>query len=341
MRKKIRIIHTGGTLGMGRTPSGYGPIPGLLAKQMSAIPELQHPDLPAYHIHELHPLIDSSNMSPDHWMRIAHDIVQHHESVDGFIVLHGTDTMAYTASALPFILENLSKPVVLTGAQIPLVEIRNDARENLITAMQIAANYSIPEVMLFFGDRLLRGNRSVKVHADGFGAFASPNFPSLGTVGVDIDIRRELLLPMPDTSSSIAINALSESRVAILRLFPGISTEVITTSLSAPVKGVILESYGQGNAPDDNPRILSAIHKAVERGMVIVNCTQCLHGRVYMGAYATGAALAKAGVIGAGDMTTEATLAKLIYLFSQNLSSSKVNQLIQTNLKGELTPLPA
>lgn len=336
-RKKIYIIHTGGTIGMRREPDGYQPVAGFLAEQMAAMTELQHADMPAYEIHEHEPLIDSSNISPTHWLHIARDIATHYDAYDGFVVLHGTDTMAYTASALPFMLHGLAKPVILTGAQIPLCEVRNDGRENLITAMLIAANHSIPEVCLFFGNRLLRGNRAVKVNADGFDAFASPNFPPLGIAGIGIGIRWDLVLPMPDAPRPIAVKALSESRVAVVRFFPGISADVVRNILAPPIKGVVLETYGRGNAPDNDPALLAVLKEAVEQGVVIVNCTQCLRGRVQMGDYATGTALARTGVISGHDLTTEAAVAKLFYLFSRNMPADQVKTQMQINLNGEMS----
>ncbi len=188
MPKRLYIAYTGGTIGMRRTPDGYAPAAGFLEAQMTAMPELADPRMPAYEIHEYDPLLDSSNMRPADWVRIGRDIVAHYDAYDGFIVLHGTDTMAYTASALPFFLQELRKPVIVTGSQIPLCEIRNDARANLITSMLIAAEYPVPEVCLYFGGKLLRGCRSVKVDADGLDAFDSPKYPPLGTVGVEIQI---------------------------------------------------------------------------------------------------------------------------------------------------------
>src|ERR1043165_7349962 len=193
MRKRVYIAYTGGTIGMNRTRGGYCPEPGHLQRQMAQMPELEHPSMPSYTIHEDAPLLDSSNITPAEWVKIAHDVDAHYARYDGFVVLHGTDTMAYTASALPFMLHGLGKPVILTGSQIPLCEVRNDARENLITSLLIAAKYDIPEVCLYFGGKLLRGCRAVKVSASGFAAFASPNVPPLGTVGIDIEIAWDLV----------------------------------------------------------------------------------------------------------------------------------------------------
>ncbi|GBC63830.1 L-asparaginase 1 [Desulfonema ishimotonii] len=339
MGKKIYIAHTGGTIGMKRTPDGYMPSPGYLAEQMALMPELKRDLMPSFDIREYDPLIDSSNMSPENWLKIARDIAENYDRYDGFVVLHGTDTMAYTASALPFMLRGLDKPVILTGGQIPLCEIRNDSRENLITAMLIAANYNIPEVCLFFGNRLLRGNRSVKVDANSFEAFDSPNLPPLGVTGIGIDINWDLVLPRPKIrTDDISVHMMNESRVAALRLFPGISEEVVKNILAPPIRGLVLGTYGVGNGPGDNPKLMAALKTASDRGVVIVNCTQCLRGRVRMGAYAAGTALGRAGVISGFDMTTEAALAKMFYLFSQNLPADEIREKMQQSLRGELTP---
>ena len=336
MRKKVYIAYTGGTIGMKSIGNGFMPATGYLQKLMSNLPDLQSDILPDYRICEYDPLLDSSNMTPHDWLKIANDIAVHHNEFDGFVVLHGTDTMAYTASALPFMLQGLQKPVVITGAQIPLCKVRNDARENLITALLIAANFKIPEVCLCFGDKLLRGNRAVKVDADSLDAFESPNFPPLGTVGIEIKINWDLVLPPPKTRRPIAVKALNESRVGALRLFPGISTDIVKNFLQPPIRGLILETYGIGNAPEDL-KLISALKAAGDRGVVIVNCTQCLKGTVNMENYATGAALAKAGVISGFDMTLEAALAKLSFLHNQNLPVAKIKKMMQTDMRGELT----
>ena len=336
MRKKVYIAYTGGTIGMKRTAEGFVPAAGYLERLMDNVPELKSDLLPTYRIGEYEPLLDSSNMSPSDWLRIANDISARHSEYDGFVVLHGTDTMAYTASALPFMLQGLQKPVIITGAQIPLCRIRNDARENLITALLIAANFKIPEVCLCFGDKLLRGNRAVKVYADSLDAFESPNFPPLGTVGIEIKINWDLVLPPPKTRKTIKVTALDESRVAGLRLFPGISVDIVKNFLQPPIQGLILETYGMGNAPEDRD-LIATLEAAGDRGVIIVNCTQCLKGTVNMEDYATGSSLAKAGVISGFDMTPEAALAKLSFLLSQKLSVAKIKELMQTDLRGELT----
>jgi L-asparaginase len=337
MRKRVYIAYTGGTIGMRKTADGYAPEPGYLAQQIAGIPELKSPSMPAYEVHEYSNLLDSANMTPEDWLKIARDIERHYEAFDGFVVLHGTDTMAYTASALPFMLEGLRKPVVLTGAQIPLCEVRNDARENLITAMIIAGDDPIPEVLLCFGSKLLRGCRSVKVDASGFDAFDSPNESPLGRVGVKISIDRDRVLPPPEAGCPLRVRSLDESEVAVLRLFPGISPAIVDNTLQPPLKGAVLETYGLGNGPSHSPELIGAIRRAVDRGVVVVNCTQCLKGSVDMGGYATGSALLKAGVISGWDMTLEAALAKMFFLLSRGLPVAEVKHGMQLNLHGELS----
>jgi L-asparaginase len=299
------------------------------------MPELRHESMPEYVVHEYDPLLDSSNMTPREWHAIARDIQSHYDEYDGFVVLHGTDTMAYTSSALPFLLGGIAKPVIISGSQIPLCEIRNDARENLITSLMIAANYPIPEVCLYFGGKLLRGCRATKVSASGFAAFDSPNFPALGEVGIDIQIHWDLVRkpssafsPVPDLSAPV---------VSSLRLFPGISHELVHNVLRPPLQGLVLEAYGVGNGPDQDGEFVEALRNAVSRGVVVIDCTQCLEGMVDLHAYAAGSALADAGVISGFDMTRETAIAKLYWLLGRGLPHAQVKQEMQRNVCGELT----
>ena len=338
MRKRLYIAYTGGTIGMCRTADGYAPAPGFLAAQMAEMPELRDGRMPVYDINEYTPLLDSSNMTPGDWIRIGQDIVAHYDAYDGFIVLHGTDTMAYTASALPFLLQGLRKPVILTGSQIPLCEVRNDARANLITCMLIAAEHPVPEVCLYFGNKLLRGCRSVKVDADGLDAFESPNYPPLGTVGVDIEIDWSHVRAAPASGTlTLAALAPKATTVGAFRIFPGLAPALLRNVLQPPLRGLVLETFGVGNAPDRDEAFLDAIREATGRGVVIVNCTQCLRGSVHQGEYAGGAALARAGVVSGYDMTAEAALCKLFYLFNSGCAAEEVKARIAEDLCGELT----
>lgn len=343
---RVLVLYTGGTLGMKQGPRGYSPAAGYLAELMEKLPPVHDPAMPRfttpisrfgrrvhYEVLEFDPLLDSSNMGMEDWARIAREIESHYAAYDAFIVVHGTDTMAYTAAALSFMLENLGKPVILTGSQIPLAQMRNDALGNLLGALTIAGHYEIPEVCLYFHEQLLRGNRARKVDASGFDAFASGNFPPLVTVGVDIDVDWGRVLPAP--KQPLKVRTGMNPNVAALRLFPGITAGIIANFLRPPLQGLVIETYGEGNAPDRRRDFLDALREGSDRGILIVNCTQCLRGAV-SARYATGKALSEAGVIGGADLTPEAALTKLSFLLGQGLPAAEVKRMMGQSLRGEL-----
>lgn len=332
--KSIYIAYTGGTIGMQRSTYGYVPIAGYMSEQLAQSPEFHRQEMPSFTVHEYSPLIDSSEMTPEHWQAIADDIKANYDKYDGFVVLHGTDTMAYTASALSFMLEDLSKPVIITGSQIPLCELRSDGHTNLLNALYLAAYYPIAEVCLFFNNTLFRGNRSTKAHADGFDAFSSPNFPPLLKAGIQIELIKGQINAC--SKNTLSVTPITPQPVGVVTLYPGISNDVLQNILRQPVKALIILSYGVGNAPQ-NEQFLALLKDACERGVIVINLTQCLSGTVNMGGYATGNALARVGVISGGDMTTEACLTKLHYLLSQSLSVEKIRQLMQQDIRGERT----
>ncbi|CAE6971457.1 ansA [Symbiodinium sp. CCMP2592] len=301
---------------------------------LQGMQELQDPAMPQYEVRELEPLIDSSAMGPSDWTKIARTLERNYMKYHGFVVITGTDTMAYAGSALSFMLEDLAKPVVFTGSMIPLAEPYNDARRNLILSMQFAAaQQSFPEVMIFFNDRLLRANRATKYSADGLDAFGSPNFPPLAIVGTSVRARTDLVVSNP--RGYMKVHPVADAHVLVIRLVPGFDAGVLSMIVEGKqsLRALVLETYGTGNAP-----VLAAVAEARKRDLLVVVCSQCPQGCVEMNQYAAGAELAKQGVISAGDMTTEATVTKLTFLLSR-YSTDQVAHRMGDDLRGEITPM--
>ncbi len=335
--KKICLLHTGGTIGMTRSEHGYIPKEGYFEAKLAEIADLRGEGMPSYDFYELSPLLDSSNMAVAEWNRIGAKIAELYDGYDGFVVLHGTDTMAYTAAALSFMLENVSKPVILTGSQIPLCEIRSDGRDNLITSILIAAEGAVREVCLYFGGVLLRGNRATKMSADGLFAFDSPNLPHLAEVG--INIRYLPIPPPPCKENSFNFVPFKEVPIGVLKVFPGINFSLFDAVMTEKLRGVVLETFGAGNIPGEGNSLLPIIREAFSAGAVITVCSQCPQGTVSLGAYAASAELTKAGAVSGFDMTTEAAVAKLYYLFSKNYSKEEIKEKMEENIAGELSNL--
>ena len=336
--KNILIIYSGGTIGMVPTENGYAPRAGYLRGALDAISELRHPHMPHWEFWEMSPLLDSSNIAVAEWNAIASLITLNYERYDGFVVMHGTDTMAYTASALSFMLENLGKPVILTGSQIPLCEIRSDGRDNLITSLLIAADERVHEVCLCFGGKLLRGNRSTKISADGLNAFASPNFPPLAEAGISIRYQEASLLPRPN--APLRLQTLENIPIGVLKVFPGIQFELFESIMTETLRGIVLETFGAGNIPAGDGALLPIIRRAFEHGTVVAVCSQCPQGTVSLGAYEVSGALKRAGAVSGHDLTTEAAVAKLYYLFSRSMSTDAIKAAMELDLRGELTLRP-
>ncbi len=335
MKKSILILYTGGTIGMAKTSTGYQPTSGLLAKLMAEDRVFNHTDMPHYDIKEYAPLIDSSNMTPQHWNTLAKDIVRAYEQYDGFVILHGTDTMAYTACALSFMIQGLNKPVILTGAQVSLVEAHSDARENLISALLLASRYCFPEVTILFNHHLLRGNRAHKIDSIGYNAFLSPNYPPLAEVGSELVAHPQLFCAM-DTRS-LAIHKYQAIALTHFTFFPGLSLNTLETLLDMPIRALLLRTYGSGNVSTEDKKLFLLLEKAIARGVIIANTSQCLKGQVNMASYATGQALQQIGVISARDMTPEAATVKLQFLCSISSDAAWIRQQYELSLRGELS----
>ena len=339
-RPKILIIYTGGTIGMIENPETHALQPFDFSHLMDNVPKVKKLQYDIDNI-QFDPPIDSSNMDPSHWRDIALAIEEHYDRYDGFVVLHGTDTMAFTASALSFMLENLSKPVIITGSQLPIGEVRTDGEENLITALQVAAAIDekgrprVQEVAILFENYLWRGNRATKMSADNFNAFKSFNYPELAEIGLDIEYNPNSLRKMPPRPLKVCTDM--DTNVMFLELNPGITEQTLDYLLHTPgIKGIVLKTYGAGNSPS-HPWFIERIREAVERGVVIVNVTQCVNGGVNCSLYDTGDSLVKAGVISGYDMTSEAAITKLMFLFGMKYTSSMVKKYMVSDLCGELT----
>lgn len=340
-RPKIMIIYTGGTIGMIENPVTHSLQPFDFTHLIDNVPKIKKLDYEINNI-QFHPPIDSANMDPERWIEIARSIADNYADYDGFVVLHGTDTMAYTASALSFMLENLHKPVIITGSQLPIGEVRTDGEENLITALQIAAATDIDgepmvqEVAILFEDYLWRGNRSTKISADYFNAFKSNNYPYLAKIGLDIQFHKERLL-RNHAHRPLKVQYNLDRNVMFLTIFPGITETTLRHLLATPgIKGIVMKSFGAGNAPTDR-WFVDAIHDAVKRGIVIVNVTQCVNGGVNSERYMTGNAMSAAGVISGNDITSEAALTKLMYLFGMGLTADEVKKYLNFSLCGEVS----
>lgn len=334
---KLLLIYAGGTIGMMRNKNGQL-VPFDFDRLLEHIPELQL--LP----HQIETLsveqpIDSSDVRFENWKELASLIYDRYYDYEGFVILHGTDTMAYTASALSFMLENLSKPVILTGSQLPIGDLRTDAKENIITSLEIAGKYEngkpvVPEVGLYFEYKLFRGNRTVKISSEHFNAFDSPNYPPLAEAGVDIYFNRDLILP-PRKDIFRIFTSLSD-RLAVIKIYPGITRDYFDMILSGKWNAVILETYGSGNAPR-MPWLTESIRQAVDMGIHLISITQCMRGRVVPGRYETGKHLYEAGVLPGSDLTLEAAVAKTAYLLGKNLTPRAFRNAFLQSLRGELT----
>lgn len=336
----VLIIYTGGTLGMVKDKKTNTLVPYDFAEILANIPEIERLDIEISNL-SLPKTIDSANMQPAVWIELAQIIKTNFNNFDGFVIIHGTDTMAYTASALSFLLENLSKPVIFTGAQLPIGVPRTDARENLITSLEIAATKIdgrpvVPEVAIYFNSSLFRGNRSKKVESEQFDAFRSENYPELAIAGVTIDFNHSLIKPYrPDMP--LKVHEKLDEHVMILKLFPGISQKMVNNLLNIPeLKGVVMETYGAGNAPTEE-WFRGELREAINKNIIIINVSQCFGGRVTQTTYDTGKQLQEIGIVSGSDITTEAAITKLMYLLAKEKNIEKIKYLMEQPLVGELS----
>lgn len=340
-KPKILLIYTGGTIGMTENPVTRALEPFDFDHLIENVPKIKRLNFDIDNIQFETP-IDSSAMNPDHWASIAAIIEKNYDSYDAFVVLHGTDTMAYTASALSFMLENLDKPVIITGSQLPISEVRTDGEENLITALQVAAardangEQVIREVAILFENYLWRGNRSTKHSSDHFNAFTSNNYPQLAKIGMGINFNHDALF-RPHTHEPLKVHYKMDTSVIYLDLFPGIQENVVRHILSTPgIKGVVLRTFGAGNGLTDR-WFIDALKEAIDRGVVIVNITQCSNGSVHPLRYLTGLELAKIGVVPGHDLTAECAITKLMYLLGSGFTPLQVKQYMEFPLRGEMS----
>ncbi|MBW7847045.1 MAG: type I asparaginase [Bacteroidales bacterium] len=335
----ILVIYTGGTIGMTKDIDTGALVPFDFGNIYEQMPILRSFDY-KIDFHSFENLIDSSNVKPDFWIELVGVIEKNYEHYDGFVVLHGSDTMAYTASALSFMLENLNKPVIFTGSQLPMGVIRTDGRENFLTAIEIAAAKEdglavVPEVAIYFENQLMRGNRTTKFNAERFNAFVSGNYPLLAEVGVHIRFKKHNMLK--PNFKKLKVHTRLDFNVTILKLFPGISENVVRNTLAIPgLKALILETFGSGNAPTDE-WFIGCLAEAIQGGLIIYNVTQCKSGSVELGKYATSLELERIGVIGGYDITTESALSKLMYLIGEGFPKERIVELLKLPIRGEIT----